>query len=137
MKNSRSKGIDRREFLKTSLIGGSFVATFPLIVLGDSAESLSASVTSTTSVDNQLGFFVRIDPDNSIVIGAPTAEMGQGTYTSLPMIVAEEMDADWTNTSVERMPLALKRVQDGESVSDSASNGFDYEIGRASCRERV
>ena len=126
LKNNKNKGFDRREFLKTSLIGGSFVATFPLNVFGDSAELSSASATTTASVDNQLGFFVRINRDNSIVIGAPTAEMGQGTYTSLPMIVAEEMDADWANISVEGMPLALKRVPDGEAVSDSANNGFDY-----------
>lgn len=126
MNNIRDKGIDRREFLKTSLIGGSFVATFPLVATSDSAEPLSAHADSISSPENQLGYFVRINPDNSTIIGAPTAEMGQGTYTSLPMIVAEEMDADWASTSVERMPLALERVTDGEVASDSASNGFDY-----------
>ena len=120
------KRIDRREFIRIGLVSGSFVATFPLAVIGEAREQNTKSLATAESTNTQIGFFVRINPDNTTVIGAPTAEMGQGTYTSLPMIIAEEMDADWDKTSVEPMPLALKRIQDGANVSDSASNGFDY-----------
>ena len=45
--------------------------------------------------ENPLGVLIRIEPDNRIVIGAPGAEIGQGVKTSLPMLVAEELDAEW------------------------------------------
>lgn len=49
--------------------------------------------------------FVLIHPDNKVVIRFNRPEMGQGTMTSMPMIVAEELDADWRDVSVEWAPV--------------------------------
>src|SRR6185295_19162401 len=56
----------------------------------------------------QLGLYVRIEPGGNIVIGAPSTEMGQGINTAMPMVLAEELDADWSKVRIERLPLMLK-----------------------------
>lgn len=60
-----------------------------------------------------LGPFVRIDPDNRILIGGHVPDMGQGTFTSLPMLVAEELDVPFEAVRVEAMPLVLGRTPYG------------------------
>ena len=52
--------------------------------------------------------FVRISTDNVITIIVNQSEMGQGVYTSLPMLIAEELDADWKSIQVEPAPVAPK-----------------------------
>ena len=50
--------------------------------------------------------FIRIAPDNSITIVVNKSEMGQGVYTSLPMLIAEELEADWSLIRIESAPVA-------------------------------
>ena len=49
--------------------------------------------------------FVKIGTDGRVIVAVPQAEMGQGVYTSLPQIVADELGADWNTVSVEPAPL--------------------------------
>jgi isoquinoline 1-oxidoreductase beta subunit len=53
-----------------------------------------------------LNAYVAIAPDGTITIQAPAPEMGQGVMTGLPLIVAEELDADWGKVIVEQAPIA-------------------------------
>lgn len=53
-----------------------------------------------------LNAYVRIAPDGTITIQAPVPEMGQATNTALPLVVAEELDADWSRVRVETAPVA-------------------------------
>ncbi|MDX3905344.1 MAG: molybdopterin-dependent oxidoreductase [Pigmentiphaga sp.] len=53
--------------------------------------------------------WVSLLPDNTAVIYSPAAEMGQGTMTAIPMIVAEEMELDWDRVRVEQAPADPKR----------------------------
>ncbi len=48
--------------------------------------------------------FIRIDDNGAVTLVIPQVEMGQGTYTSLSMILAEELDADWSKVRVEHAP---------------------------------
>ena len=50
--------------------------------------------------------FIRIAADDSITIVVNKSEMGQGVYTSLPMLIAEELEADWSRIHVESAPVA-------------------------------
>ena len=49
--------------------------------------------------------WLRITPDNRITVLCGSAEMGQGVLTAIPMLIAEELDADWDRVSVERAPV--------------------------------
>src|SRR5262245_2454172 len=53
---------------------------------------------------SMLGAWVRISSDNTATVIIPHAEMGQGVHTSLPMMLAEELDADWSLVRVEQAP---------------------------------
>jgi isoquinoline 1-oxidoreductase subunit beta len=61
----------------------------------------------------KVGLYVRIEPDNRVIIGAPQTEIGQGVNTSLPMMVAEELDVDWAQVSIEQTPLMIRREGEG------------------------
>src|SRR5215469_10325998 len=52
--------------------------------------------------------FLRVAPDNSVTVIAKHLEMGQGSYTGLATIVAEELDADWAQIRVESAPADAK-----------------------------
>src|SRR5205814_7604602 len=52
--------------------------------------------------------FVRIGSDDRITVIVNHSEMGQGVYTSLPMLLAEELDADWNNVAFESAPVDPK-----------------------------
>lgn len=82
--------VSRRSFLKFSAIsGGGMLAGWHIPLAA--ADSNGASVNGSF----QPNAFIRITPDNRITVITAVAEIGQGTLTSLPMLVAEELDADW------------------------------------------
>lgn len=105
MSTARTTTSTRRDFIKFAALGGSLVVAAPLAGLPRRARGDEA--------DGAIGFFIRIDADNSVVIGYPNPEMGQGVATSLPMLVAEELDADWSRVTTTQMPLAISRNDDG------------------------
>ncbi len=53
-----------------------------------------------------LNGWVKITPDNRVIVAVPRSEMGQGVHTALAMLVAEELDADWATVSTESAPVA-------------------------------
>lgn len=63
--------------------------------------------------ERMLGFFVQINQDGSIVIGCKDPEIGQGLRTTVPMLVAEELDVEWENIRIEQMPLAIVKTAEG------------------------
>ena len=94
----------RRQFLEiTALGGGGLLVSFALPAVAHAVAEASASPRSIP-----LGAFVRIDPDNNIVIGARGCEIGQGVRTSLPMLIAEELEVRWEQVRVEQLPYGIK-----------------------------
>ena len=104
MKNDLSKpsSINRREFLKSSggialFIGAS--GLFPVLVSCTDEKKLKEQFQK-----HPVSAWVQLTEDGDITIYNPAAEMGQGSMTSLPLIFAEEMDADWSKVQVEFSP---------------------------------
>jgi isoquinoline 1-oxidoreductase beta subunit len=70
----------------------------------------------------QLNIWVEIDPNDTIIIRYARAEMGQGSMTSAPMIIAEELDADWKKVRVE-YATAHENLRTKRAYGDMASVG--------------
>jgi isoquinoline 1-oxidoreductase beta subunit len=88
-------GVDRREFLRTTgLAGAGLLIGFNLP---------GTDEVSTIPADFAPNAYLRIGPDGAVTLFADQVEMGQGVMTALPMIVAEELDADWSKVTVERL----------------------------------
>src|SRR5271169_4636015 len=69
---------------------------------------LSRALADTAAKDFAPNAFLRIAPDNSVTVIAKHLEMGQGTYTGIATVVAEELDADWAQVRVESAPANAK-----------------------------
>ena len=95
-------GIDspsRRSFLTaTSAIGGGLLLGFGLPVRGEVRDTL------TTDAPFAPDAFLRIDRTGRVTFVMPMIEMGQGTYTSLPMLIAEELEVDVDKVILEHAP---------------------------------
>jgi isoquinoline 1-oxidoreductase subunit beta len=93
--------VGRREFLKTgAAAGGGLLVSWYMPVPTAGAGKAAAG-------ENQvaLNAFVRIATDESVTVIASHSEMGQGVYTSLPMLLNEELEADWSKIGVEAAPV--------------------------------
>jgi isoquinoline 1-oxidoreductase subunit beta len=87
----------RRDFLKTSaLAGGGLLVGF--VVPG------AARLAHAAAADFKPNAFIRITPDNQVTVVCAQSEMGQGVLTAIPMLVAEELEADWSTIRVEQAP---------------------------------
>ena len=62
-----------------------------------------------------VGPFVRIESNGDVIIGARSTEIGQGVKTSLPMLIAEELDVDWNRVRVEQLPYGYIETDKGPS----------------------
>jgi isoquinoline 1-oxidoreductase beta subunit len=124
---------DRRAFLK-----GAGAATVTALTIGfewaaPRAQALAAPADAAAAGAAPFApnAFVRIGSDNSIVIIAKHVEMGQGAYTGLATVLAEELDADWMQVRVESAPadatryanLAFGKIQ-GTGGSSAVANSW-------------
>src|SRR5262245_11008582 len=122
---TRRPGLDRREFLKTStglVIGFTVVPGLaPRLVL---AQASGARPLPDPNA------FLRIGEDESVTVLLAHSEMGQGIWTTLPMLVAEELGCDWSKIRVEHAPAAPAYVHTAfgmQMTGGSTSTYTEYE----------
>src|SRR5438105_4029968 len=96
-----SKTLNRRNFLKVSAAGGTFL-------IGGYLPGLRESATAEAAGLFEPNVWVKIAADNTVTITLSQLEMGQGVMTSMPMLVAEELDVDFTRIKTEWAPADPK-----------------------------
>ena len=98
VESAAAADISRRSFLKTS---GATALVIAFALRSGSGRALAADA-ATVFAPNA---YLRITPDNRVVVVCGSSEMGQGVLTAIPMLLAEELDADWSTVSVEQAPV--------------------------------
>jgi isoquinoline 1-oxidoreductase beta subunit len=109
-----SEPVTRRDFITTGLsAGGGLLVAFSLAPRLRPALALASELAGERATSSStLGAFIEISTDGVITIAAKNPEIGQGVKTSLPMIVAEELDADWSAVRVTQADLDEQRYGD-------------------------
>ena len=96
--------LSRRSFLRgTAVLGGGLVVAF--VIPGAHRFAQGAENEGSVFAPNA---FLRIGNDNSVTVLLGHSEMGQGIWTGLTMLIAEELDADWSKIRVEHSPASAK-----------------------------
>lgn len=95
------KRYTRRQFLKTSLTGAGLAVA---AVMTPSGLRLLSAAELAQDASFRPNVYLRIAPDDSITVIVSKSEMGQGVTTSLPMIIADELEADWKHVRFETAP---------------------------------
>lgn len=88
----RTSRLDRRDFIKLGAVAGTG------LLLGVRIPERSGS--SSRRAPLEPNAFLRIDPDGNVTVWLARSDMGQGVRTALPMIVADELDADWSRVRI-------------------------------------
>lgn len=97
--------ITRRELLKKSLASAGLAIVVSITPEGYRI-SKAEDLPKTQGNSDRLNLWIKISPANMVTIVLNKSEMGQGVYTSLPMIAADELEADWKQVRYESAPAA-------------------------------
>ena len=127
--------LSRRFFLKKSAL------TFTGLIIGFTYEPESSLAVKVENAE-ELGIWIRIAPDGSTTLIVPSSEMGQGVNTSLSMILAEELEADWQSVKTETAPVNSKYINpesnSGQMTAGSSSvKGFWNPLRKAGAAVRL
>ncbi|MEO8740594.1 MAG: molybdopterin cofactor-binding domain-containing protein, partial [Casimicrobiaceae bacterium] len=135
MPDSSSPDSSRRRFLKTSAtsaVGLTLGFYLPGTAFGQMAGPGQGGSRVVPAGGWQPNAFVRVGGDNTVTVIVKHLEMGQGTFTGLPTVVAEEMDAAWTQMRAEAAPADAKLYNNllmgpiqGTGGSTAMANSFD------------
>src|SRR6202011_1600380 len=91
----------RRDFLKSAGTVGAVALTIGFEWGGSTRRALGGPASPGAGAALTPNAFLRVGSDNSVTVIAKHVEMGQGAYTGIATIVAEELDADWSRVQVE------------------------------------
>src|SRR5499425_172871 len=93
--------VSRRTFLKVSAAGGA-------MIVGGYLPGLRGTGTAEAAGSFEPNIWLKIGADDNVIIKLTQLEMGQGVMTSMPMLVAEELDVDWNKIKTEWVPADPK-----------------------------
>jgi len=119
-----NKNIDRRSFFKkTTFAGSGLVLGFNWFAFAGLTKISTNNLSE--SEWHQLNAFLKISADGLVTIMAPNPEIGQNVKTSMPMIVAEELNVDWAMVRVKQAPLSNDFDRQVAGGSQSIRKGWD------------
>ena len=101
----KTRSISRRAFLQVTAIGGGGMLVGLYFKPSAFAQTQPAPAQPAPPVIPLPSSFIRIAPDGTVTIMAKNPEIGQGVKTSLPMVIADELDVDWKDVRVEQADL--------------------------------
>lgn len=128
----RGSGISRRRVL----VGGG--AGVGLLLAWRFWPRHYASALRAAPGESLFNAFLKIGTDGRVIVAVPQAEVGQGTWTALPQILADELGADWRTIGVEPAPLSplyANRLFAEDAAADSELPGFLEGVGRWSAQD--
>lgn len=107
----RNDGLDRRQILQGGLAVGAGLVLglrLPRAAKAAAAEAMG-NMAGAKNAGPAMNAFVHIAPDDTVTVLSKHIEFGQGTYTGLATILAEELDADWSTVRVEAAPADAEK----------------------------
>ena len=138
MNDMRIENQSRRRFLQAGA-GLTLAIYLPSVPAAASAPSTAGKATASFEPNA----FVRVGTDNTVTVIVKHLEMGQGTYTGLPTLVAEELDAAWAQVRAEGAPADAQRYNNllmgpmqGTGGSTAMANSFE-QLRRAGATARA
>lgn len=125
MKLHKKDNFSRRNFLKTSaLASGGMLIGFNLLTACKPEAKMPVDIASLNF--NDFNAFIKISDEGYVTIFSPNPEIGQGVKTSMPMIIAEELDVDWDKVNVAQGILDTKNyTRQVAGGSQSIRQGWD------------
>ena len=131
MKEAEIINVSRRRFVKLGIAAGTGL-TLGVHMPTARAQQIAAGADMVGNAPFTPNAFVRIDADNTVTVIAKHLEFGQGTYTGLPTLVAEELDAAWSQIRVQGAPADAQRYNNllwgqmqGTGGSSAMANSFE------------
>jgi isoquinoline 1-oxidoreductase beta subunit len=122
--------VSRRDFILTavSLAGGLMIGIGTDPSRADAAAISTQPWNDSDHAPHEIDAWIAIDPDDSVLIRYQRSEMGQGSMTALPMMIAEELQCDWSKVRIEYASA-------NRSVREQRVYGNMYSHGSMSVRE--
>ena len=124
----QSDNPDRRDFCKrTAAAGGGLVLALTLPAFAGGPQRSASGQASARVRDSQLNAWLKIGSDNSVTFIVDRSEMGQGVYTALPMLLAEELEIDLERIQIVAAPVgdAYVNTLNGGQVTGTSNSVTD------------
>jgi len=128
MSTSTVQNRGRRDFMRKSVFAGGGLALGIYIQAAETALGQVVKSSSASAGDFTPDAFIRISPDGTVSLISKQPEMGQGVKTSLPMVIAEELEVSWKDVVIVQGDL--NSVYGRQSAGGSTSTPTNYEAFR-------
>lgn len=128
MSTSTVQNRGRRDFMRKSVFAGGGLALGIYIQAAETALGQVVKSSSASAGDFTPDAFIRISPDGTVSLISKQPEMGQGVKTSLPMVIAEELEVSWKDVVIVQGDL--NSVYGHQSAGGSTSTPTNYEAFR-------
>lgn len=126
MNTEHLENASRRDFLrKSALTGGGLVLGFYLNVADSEIKKIAKPASVSEAGDFKPNAFIRIAPNGTVTLISKQPEIGQGIKTSLPMVLAEELEVNWKDVAI--IQGDLDPVYGSQSAGGSRSTPTNYE----------